>query len=97
MVDPIGIKGGPFVDRRLQPVAPAPSVQPAQLSTRTAGKAAPQVQAMAQSAAAQPPVDAERVARIRRAIEQGRFPLMPATIADRLIALKLNWNPNDAA
>ncbi|HSX53700.1 MAG TPA: flagellar biosynthesis anti-sigma factor FlgM, partial [Sphingomonas sp.] len=43
------------------------------------------------------PVDAERVARIKKAIADGNFPLVPSTIADRLLALKLQWNPNDAA
>ena len=44
--------------------------------------------------AASPPVDADRVAAIKKAIAEGRFPILPATIADRLIALKLQWNPN---
>ncbi|KQM38949.1 flagellar biosynthesis anti-sigma factor FlgM [Sphingomonas sp. Leaf10] len=44
-----------------------------------------------------PPVDTDRVATIRKAIAEGRFPLSPATIADRLIALKLDWNSNEPA
>jgi negative regulator of flagellin synthesis FlgM len=55
------------------------------------------VTAFARQMAATPPVDLERVARIRRAISDGTFPIYPAKIADRLIALKLDWNPNDAA
>ncbi|MEN2749394.1 flagellar biosynthesis anti-sigma factor FlgM [Sphingomonas sp. T9W2] len=46
---------------------------------------------------ASPPVDTDRVATIRKAIAEGRFPLSPATIADRLIALKLDWNSNEPA
>lgn len=46
---------------------------------------------------ASPPVDTDRVATIRKAIADGRFPLSPATIADRLIALKLDWNSNEPA
>ncbi len=46
---------------------------------------------------ASPPVDTDRVATIRKAIAEGRFPLSPATIADRLIALKLDWNSNETA
>ncbi|RYY37097.1 MAG: flagellar biosynthesis anti-sigma factor FlgM [Sphingomonadales bacterium] len=36
-----------------------------------------------------PTFDAERVAEIRKAIEDGRYPLVPAKIADALIAAKL--------
>lgn len=52
---------------------------------------------VAQELAAAPPVDSDRVARIRRAIQDGRFPLSPATIADRLLALKMDWTGNDQA
>lgn len=53
----------------------------------------------AKALSASAPVDVERVARIRRAVEEGRFPLSPATIADRLIALKFEWSKsgNDQA
>ena len=37
------------------------------------------------------------MARIRRAVAEGRFPISPATIADRLLAFKMNWNGNDPA
>ena len=40
------------------------------------------------------PIDQDRVARIRAAIRNGTFPIYPAKIADTLIALKLEWNPN---
>ena len=33
-----------------------------------------------------PPVDAERVAVIRKAVESGAYPLVPARIADAMIA-----------
>lgn len=33
-----------------------------------------------------PPVDSERVAEVRRAVESGRYPLMPAHVADAMIA-----------
>jgi negative regulator of flagellin synthesis FlgM len=39
------------------------------------------------------PVDTDRVAKIRKAIADGNFPLIPSTVADRLIALRLEWNP----
>lgn len=45
--------------------------------------------------AATPPVDQERVDRIRRAIANNTYPITPETVADRLLALKLNWNANE--
>lgn len=36
-----------------------------------------------------PAFDAERVAQIRKAIEEDRYPMVPAKIADALIAAKL--------
>ncbi|WP_322964693.1 flagellar biosynthesis anti-sigma factor FlgM [Sphingomonas fuzhouensis] len=47
---------------------------------------------MARTLAAQPPVDVDRVAQIKKAIANGDFPILPATIADQMIALKLDWN-----
>ncbi|HET9630157.1 MAG TPA: flagellar biosynthesis anti-sigma factor FlgM [Novosphingobium sp.] len=37
----------------------------------------------------QPPVDADRVALIRKAIETGAYPIIPAKIADAMIAAGL--------
>ncbi len=37
----------------------------------------------------QPPVDTDRVAVIRRAIEQGHYPIIPARVADAIIAAGL--------
>ena len=34
----------------------------------------------------------DRVAAIKKAIADGNFPILPATIADQMIALKLDWN-----
>jgi negative regulator of flagellin synthesis FlgM len=72
--------------------APVRSVEGATQAVTTSAAAS-----LTQSAAASAPVDAERVARIKKAIADGNFPLVPSTIADRLLALKLQWNPNDAA
>jgi negative regulator of flagellin synthesis FlgM len=38
------------------------------------------------SAGAEAPVDQDRVAEIRKAVEEGRYPLVPAKIADAMIA-----------
>lgn len=97
MVDPIGNKAGAVADRRLAPVAPAAPVavaQPVASEVKTVESTAVQLSG---TMAAEPPVDAERVARIRKAIEDGKFPIYPTTIADRLLALKLEWSPNDPA
>lgn len=40
-----------------------------------------------------PPVDTAHVEEVRRAIRNGTYPVLPETIADRLLALKLNWSP----
>ncbi len=52
---------------------------------------------VARALSAAPPVDTERVERIRRAIAEGRFPLSPTTVADRLIALRLDWTSHEQA
>ena len=94
MVDPVGFKPASLANR-LAPVAPAAPVRAAEAATQVAQTSA--ASALTQTAAASAPVDAERVARIKKAIADGKFPLVPSTVADRLLALKLQWNPNDAA
>ncbi|MFM5954929.1 MAG: flagellar biosynthesis anti-sigma factor FlgM [Novosphingobium sp.] len=37
----------------------------------------------------EPPVDADRVARIRKAVENGTYPIVPAKVADAMIAAGL--------
>ena len=39
---------------------------------------------------ATPPVDRERVAEIRKALEEGRYPLVPTRIADAMIAARVS-------
>ncbi|SOB80186.1 anti-sigma-28 factor, FlgM family [Sphingomonas guangdongensis] len=98
MVDPVGTKATASVDRRLAPVAPVSAVKAAEPQVNVAGtQAASTLQALSQPAAASAPVDADRVAKIKKAIQDGNFPLVPSTIADRLLALKLEWKPNDPA
>jgi negative regulator of flagellin synthesis FlgM len=97
MVDPIGIKAGTVVDRRQVSVAAASSVEPVKTVTAEPKAVETAAAEISQTMAAQPPVDSERVAKIRRAVQDGRFPIYPSTIADRLLALKLEWNPNGEA
>lgn len=40
--------------------------------------------------AGQPPVDGDRVAEIRKALQDGSYPLIPTEIADAMIAAQLN-------
>jgi negative regulator of flagellin synthesis FlgM len=97
MVESIGTKTGAVTDRRTVPVGGADKVA----EVRTVSDDTPQVQSaateLAGTMASAAPVDSERVARIRKAVQDGRFPLYPATVADRLLALKFEWNPNDPA
>lgn len=68
--------------------------------TRVAASAVPDgdttaLSGMAKSLAASPPIDTDRIALVKRAIERGDFPILPATIADRMIALKYDWMSAD--
>lgn len=38
-------------------------------------------------------VDSKHVEDVRRAVRNGTYPITPDTIADRMLALKLNWSP----
>lgn len=96
MVDPIGNKVSAVTTaRRVAPVGPASGVAAASTVTTESPAVKSTAAALSSSMAAQPPVDTERVARIRKAVQEGRFPIYPATIADRLLALKMQWKPNE--
>ncbi len=99
MVESIGPKPSASVDRRVAPVANVSAALPVQPPVQDmVARADPStLKALAQAAAQAPVIDHERVNRIRKAIEDGRFPLVPSTVADRLLALKLEWRPSDAA
>jgi negative regulator of flagellin synthesis FlgM len=105
MMEAIGIKavGGERSVTRIAATAPAtpvasaaaptpsptPSPAPAPIASQAAG--------VARQLSSSPPVDMERVAAIKRAIADGSFPILPSTIADRLLALRLEWSPNGKA
>ena len=95
MVDPIGIKTGAIPARAVSSVNALGKIA----APSTVKNPAPEVRIAASeltsAMATKPPVDGERVAKIKKAIEDGNFPLVPSTIADRLLALKMQWNPND--
>lgn len=99
MVDPVGAKPSAQVARPLV-VAEVPGfvVTPRAASVVQTGSAsAGSLGALVQSLAAAPPVDSERVSRIRQAIETNTYPIAAETIADRLIALRPNRSRHEQA
>ncbi|RDE05886.1 flagellar biosynthesis anti-sigma factor FlgM [Sphingomonas aracearum] len=101
MVEPLGTKPVLTADRttvsRVDAPLPAPRVTASPADTGSAA-AASTVAAQASAAAARPPVNTDRVAEIKRAIANGTFPILPAKIADAMIALKIDWmTPNEQA
>lgn len=100
MVDPIGIKTGAVASQRTVSVVAtqaAAAPKAVQTSTDDAKPAETEAAELAATMASKAPVDSDRVARIKKAVEEGRFPLVPSTVADRLLAIKMQWNPNDPA
>ena len=97
MIDPVGIKAK-AVDRSIAPAAPTPAATPvrAPVAPVADGDAAA-LSGVARELAARPPVDENRVALIKKAIAEGTFPILPATIADRLLALRYDWMSNEQA
>ena len=94
MVDPVGTK--PVTQERslarvaqTAPITRSRAVVQDDAETPVAGGAA----GFVAEYAATPPVDLERVAKIRQAIANNSYPIVAETIADRLIAIKLNWKP----
>lgn len=72
------------------------AVEPHTARTTSAGDTAPADRGAAPSVVrsdvldpGQPPVDAERVAVIRKAVEQGNYPVIPMRVADAMIAAGL--------
>lgn len=101
MVDSVGSRPvtsiGQRAIARTEGQARAGAAAPAETTARKTGVALLSGGTTAATLSSSPPIDTDRVATIRKAIADGRFPLSPATIADRLIALKLDWNSNEAA
>lgn len=95
MVESVGAKP---VGQTIRIAAAAPVAQATSVAGRAQAEPTDRAQTsgLARSMAASAPVDADRVARIKKAIADGKFPILPATIADRLIALKLEWHPSEA-
>ena len=92
MIDPIGVKPGTVQGSRIEtegktkvvPLQAVRAPQPAAVAETSARDTA-------KALAARAPVDMERVHQIKRALQEGRYPLVPAKIADRMIAAQLKW------
>jgi negative regulator of flagellin synthesis FlgM len=91
MVDPIGLK--PVLTSKLAVTRIGAAAPTASVTAQDQVASAPG--ALTRALAAEPPIDHERVAAIRKAIADGSFPITPAKIADRLIAAKFEWTRND--
>jgi negative regulator of flagellin synthesis FlgM len=93
MVDPIGNRPVAAGERRLAPVTAAdPTAAPKPVAKdATTASQAQSATLLSHAMASEAPIDAERVARIRKAVQEGRYPISPTTIADTLLALKVEW------
>ena len=95
MVDGIRATGG---GEAIAPVTRAAATPPpAPVATPRPRDSAPQLAALARSVASSAPVDTDRVAQIKEAVANGTFPILPATIADRLMAFRYEWMTDDQA
>ena len=97
MVDQVGWKATAPLARTSVSTASTTPIRVAETPPVAASTDIAQTAGLTQQLAAEPPVDAERVARIKAAIAAGKFPILPSTIADRLLAFKLEWNGNEQA
>jgi negative regulator of flagellin synthesis FlgM len=97
MVDPIGNKAGAVADPRIVPVRAAQKIAAAPRVANDLPELHSAATEMSAAMAAQPPVDTGRIARIRQAIHEGRFAAAPADIADRMLALKTEWESHGPA
>lgn len=97
-MDASGVKGATN-DRAVARVLAARAAAPTPAPTsppRGPGADVASLSGVAAELAAKPPVDAERVQQIKRAIANGTFPILPATVADRLLAARYEWMSDDA-
>lgn len=104
MVESIGSKpltGGERSVARIAATTPVqPAAQPLAQTPDRPVEAEPSATssiALARTMAAAAPINEARVAAVKKAVANGTFPILPATIADRLLAFKLEWAPNDPA
>ena len=91
MIDLIGVTPGQVQGSRVEARDAAKVVPLQAVRAPQPAVAETSVRETAKAMAARPPVDAERVQMIKRALQEGRYPIVPAKIADRMIAAQLKW------
>ncbi|WP_242138194.1 flagellar biosynthesis anti-sigma factor FlgM [Sphingomonas sp. CARO-RG-8B-R24-01] len=92
-MDAIGPKTVSTPDRLVVSTTPVTTVasvakQPAEVARQPL-----ELSAIASEVGKGVPVDSQHVEDVRRAVRNGTYPITPDTIADRMLALKLNWSP----
>ena len=104
MVESIGSKpltGGERSVARIAATTPVqPAAQPLAQAPDRAVEAEPSATssiALARTMAAAAPINEARVAAVKKAVANGTFPILPATVADRLLAVRYEWLGNDQA
>ncbi|BBI21672.1 MAG: flagellar biosynthesis anti-sigma factor FlgM [Pseudomonadota bacterium] len=80
---------GSSVRRPSAAVSPAEKITPSQEVAARAREAEAPVATSQIASGREVPVDHERVAEIRKALEDGTYPLIPTEIADAIIASRL--------
>lgn len=93
MVDAIGPKTVSTLDRQVVSTPPVTSIAAAAKQLANPARQALELSAVASEVGKGVPVDSQHVEDVRRAVRNGTYPITPDTIADRMLALKLNWSP----
>ena len=103
MVEALGVKGAAN-DRAVARVLEARAVQPPPAPTSppqeglaSGGADVARLSGVSADLAARPPVDPDRILQIKKAIANGTFPILPATVADRLLAVRYEWLDRESA
>ena len=93
MVDAIGPKTVSTADRLVGATVPVTALTSVPKQSSEIARQPLELSAIAAETSKGAPVDNQHVEDVRRAIRNGTYPITPDTIADRLLALKLNWSP----
>jgi negative regulator of flagellin synthesis FlgM len=80
-----------LLGRTVQPAAPVSAFAPAERAATGTDEVRVTAMQVARELSQNAPVDHERVAKIKQAFASGTYPIAPETVADRLLALKLDW------